>query len=100
MTVVPFPRFRFTPEDIREFEAFARPRREAKRWSRIERVTTSVGDHFLITLEGTEVPFLSFTRNADGLYRVMCRDVGGWSQMWSGSTAEDCLSGSPPKAMP
>lgn len=90
-TVMAFPAIRFTPADLARFRAVALPRLELGVWSRVQRVSSRLGDTLFIYGHGDPGPMLAFSRNPSG-YWLHYPDRDGWCRIGFGASAGEPLA--------
>ena len=91
MTIVAFSLARFTPADLAEFAAIAKPRIERGLWAGFVRQTDRDCDHLLVTFPSLDRPVFRFERDRRGTYTLWFNDRQGWHNIGTGSTAAECL---------
>lgn len=92
MTVIPFASFRFTPDDIRNFNKFADSLLYLGRWTRIHRTTKPHCDEIQIWTRGRIPPTFCIARLSNGTYCLEFNDGLTWRPLREDANLlSDCL---------
>lgn len=92
MSVVPFARCRFTPDDIGLFREVAGPKLERGQWAVVERASGRDFDSLLVHLPRGNGPVFRFSRDFQGRYHLSFNDRSGWQAIGTGASAAECLA--------